>query len=103
MGTSHPRIGVTKDPELAAALDVTRDLVGAESEAGQVRRLALLGARALVDGTADARATVDRQRILDRRGVRAASRDLLELPWLKAHPDSERRLSATLEWVRGQR
>jgi hypothetical protein len=107
MGTSHPRIGVTKDPDLAAALDATRPLLGREetrSEAGHVRRLALIGARALAKGTLEAGAALDRQRVLERPGVRPATRELDDLPWLDAHPvDVARRASRTLEWVRGER
>ena len=50
MATKHPRVGVTKDPELAAALEATRALVppaDARAEAAHVRRLALIGARSL--------------------------------------------------------
>ncbi|MEJ7797889.1 MAG: hypothetical protein WKF42_05255 [Solirubrobacteraceae bacterium] len=107
MGTTHPRIGVTKDPDLAAALDATRPLLASgetRSEAGHVRRLALIGARALGDGTVEARAALDRQRVLDRRGVRAATRGLDALGWLDAEPiDASSRASRTLEWVRGER
>lgn len=105
MGTTHPRIGVTKDPDLAAALDATRPLLGSDetrSEAGHVRRLALIGAGALGKGTVEARAALDRQRLLERPGVRPATRGLDNLPWLEAEPvDKARRASRTLGWVRG--
>ena len=105
MGTTHRRIGVTKDPDLAAALDATRPLLGSDetrSEAGHVRRLALIGARALGKGTMQARAALDRQRLLERPGVRPATRGLDELSWLEAEPvDEDRHASRTLEWVRG--
>jgi len=107
MGATHPRIGVTKDSDLAAALDATRPLLGSDetrSEAGHVRRLALIGARALGKGTIEARAALDRQRLLERPGVRPASRGLDDLAWLDADPvDADRRASQTLEWVRGER
>ncbi len=107
MGTMHPRIGVTKDPALAAALDATRPLLRSEetgSEAGHLRRLALIGARALEKGTVEARAALDRQRLLDRPGVRPATRNLDDLPWLQTEPvDEKRRASRTLDWVRGER
>ncbi len=107
MTTAHPRIGVTKDPDLAAALDATRPLLDPDetrSEAGHVRRLALIGAGALGAGTTQARAALDRQRLLERPGVRPATRALEDLPWLQTDPvDEERRASQTLEWVRGQR
>jgi hypothetical protein len=106
MATSHPRIGVTKDPELAAALEATRSLLDpdeARSEAGQVRRLALVGARALVQDRNGARAALERQRILERSGVRPATRDLLDLPWLKRPGEGEPDLGDALDWVRGAR
>lgn len=108
MGTSHPRIGVTKDPYLAAALDATRPLLGSEetrSEAGHVRRLALIGAGTLgTGGTAEARAALDRQRILERPGVRPATGRIDDLEWLATGPvDEDRRASEALDWVRGGR
>jgi hypothetical protein len=107
MATAHPRIGVTKDSDLAAALDATKPLLDPEetrSEAGHVRRLALIGARALGEGTAQARAALDRQRVLERPGVRPATRSLDELPWLETDAvDDERRASRSLEWARGER
>ncbi len=107
MGTTHPRIGVTKDPDLAAALALTRPLLDPEetrSEAGHVRRLALIGAGTLGAGTTQARAALDRQRLLERPGVRPATRGLEDLPWSDTDPvDEDRRASRTLEWVRGER
>ncbi len=107
MATTRPRIGVTKDPDLAAALEITRPLLDPEetrSEAGHVRRLALIGAGALGAGTTQARAALDRQRLLERPGVRPATCGLEDLPWLEADPvDEDRRASRTLEWVRGER
>lgn len=107
MGTTHPRIGVTKDGDLAAALDRTRPLLDpaeTRSEAGHVRRLALIGAGALGDGTTPARAALDRQRVLERPGVRPSTRALEDLPWLDSDPvDQDRQVSRTLEWVRGER
>lgn len=105
MTTRHPRIGVTRDPELAAALEITRDLLGpaeTRSEAGQVRTLALLGAGALAHSDARTRAALDRRRVLARPGARPASRDLADLPWLDHEPvDQERATSRALEWARG--
>lgn len=107
MATTYPRIGVTKDSDLAAALDATRPLLDSEetrSEAGHVRRLALIGAGALREGTLQARAALDRQRLLERPGVRPATRGIDDLPWLEAEPvDDERRASRSLEWARGER
>ncbi|MBA3436846.1 MAG: hypothetical protein H0U14_02470 [Thermoleophilaceae bacterium] len=48
MPTAHPRIAITRDPELAAALDRAGDLLGRDVPAARlVRDLALRGARAL--------------------------------------------------------
>jgi len=105
MATSYPRIGVTKDPDLRAALDATRPLLGPQetrSEAGHVRRLALIGARALATGSVQTRAALDRQRLLERPGVRPATLGIDELAWLHAEPvDEGRRSSRALDWVRG--
>jgi hypothetical protein len=107
VATSFPRIGVTKDPQLAAALELTRPLLDAgetRSEAGHVRRLALLGAATLQAGSGDARAVIDRQRLLARIGVRPAVQPLDDLPWLEDEPvDEQRRVSRALDWARGHR
>ncbi|MDQ6914933.1 MAG: hypothetical protein M3155_03890 [Actinomycetota bacterium] len=48
MPTAHPRIAVTRDPALDAALDRAGDLLGRDVPAARlVRELALRGARAL--------------------------------------------------------
>jgi hypothetical protein len=89
MATRYPRIGVIKDPELQAALEITRGLLDPRatgSDAGQVRQLALLGAR-----------------VLDLPGVRPATRTIADLNWLAAEPvDEGRSASRALEWVRGE-
>lgn len=107
MPTGYPRIGVTKDPDLAAALEATRPLLDARetrSEAGHVRRLVLIGARALAAGTVQTRATLDRQRLLERPGIRPATLGIDELPWLQAELiDEDRRASRALDWARGER
>lgn len=102
MVSPHRRIGVVRDPQLAAALDATRDLLDpsdARSEAGRVRRLALLGAEVLAGGRL---ASAERRRILRRPGVRPAVRRLDDLPRLDQEPvDRERSASGALDWVRG--
>lgn len=107
VATKHPRIGVTLDPELAVALETTRSLLGPKavrSEAGHVRRLALIGARVVREGTSEARGAADRQRLLDRPGVRPATRDFSDLPWLDEPVDEHREpLTDALDWVRGSR
>ncbi len=103
--TTHPRIGLTKDPELARALRMTTTLLSPDdvrSEAGHVRRLALIGARVLAGGEAQVR---DRERLLALTRARAAeasfgalAEQLLEQP-----VDRRGELSRGLDWVRGER
>ena len=105
MPTTHPRIGLTKDPELARALRATRKLLppgDVRSEAGHVRRLALIGARVL--GGADAQAR-DRERLLALTGARAAEASFGELAeqLLEQPVDRRAELSRGLDWVRGER
>jgi hypothetical protein len=98
------RIGVTRDPELALALELTRDLLdesAVRSEAAHVRELALRGARLLLDDTPRGRIARDRAIVLSQPGVRPATRTLDDLPWLDDQDvDFERRGSA-LDDVRG--
>lgn len=104
MPSQHARIGVTRDPALAAALEATRPLLQDEdtrSEAGHVRRLALLGARTLTAG--DERALRARQKLLEIPGIRPGTGRLEDLPWLEEAVDEERGLSKALEWARGER
>jgi hypothetical protein len=108
MTTKHPRIGVTKDPELAAALDATRALVpptDARAEAAHVRRLALIGARSLQasgDGAAVERA---RERIRAVTGARPPSVDFEQVLTQLDGQGTDRggELSKALDWVRGER
>lgn len=48
MPTKHPRINVTKDAQLAAAVARARPIMGEAAEATIVRELAIRGAEALV-------------------------------------------------------
>ena len=50
-----------------------------------------------------ARAALECRRILERPGVRPATRDLLNLPWLKRPAEREPNLGDALNWVRGAR
>ncbi len=104
MPTSHPRIGVTKDPELARALAHTRRLLPADetrSEAGQLRRLALVGARALADESAQLTRDDARCAALGARPAQTGSRTF---PWLDDAPaDPRGRGSRALGWARGGR
>lgn len=103
MPTTHRRIAVTRDPELADALERTRgvlDPVDTRSEAGHLRRLALLGARSLRDSDAFEMSDSER-RIRSIPGVRLATRDINDLPWLDGQEiDETRSASRAMEWVR---
>lgn len=105
MATQHPRIGVTADDELRAALAATRHLVGepeGRSQAGQLRRLALIGARSLLEGPDSSRSARDYRSILARPGVRPATRRLTGFPWLDDQEvDHAREATRTLDRVRG--
>lgn len=107
MTSQHPRIGLTRDPELASAVESTRGLLDpaeTRSEAGHVRRLALLGAQALRRGLGEGEGARDRKLILNRSGVRPATRTLEELPWLATESaDRRRQASQALAWARGDR
>lgn len=56
MATHHPRVQVTLDPELRAAVDRAGPHVGARSGAALIRELALRGAKVI---TAEARSRQD--------------------------------------------
>jgi hypothetical protein len=107
MATQHPRIGLTRDRELAAALELTRDLLPdteTRSEAGHVRRLALLGATALAQGAGAGAGARARAAILSRAGVRPATQRVSALPWLAQDDvDGERTATRALDVVRGVR
>lgn len=108
MSTKHPRIGVTKDPELAAALDATRALVppeDARAEAAHVRRLALIAARSLQAGGDAASSERARERIRAVTGARPPTVDFEQVLKQLAgqRPDRGGELSKALDWVRGDR
>jgi hypothetical protein len=50
--TNHPRVNVTKDPDLAAAIARARPLLNGAGEATIVRDLAIRGAEALAEDKA---------------------------------------------------
>ncbi len=108
MTTKHPRVGVTKDPELAAALEATRALVppaDARAEAAHVRRLALLGARSLRASGDAADVERARERIRAVTGATPPSVDFDQVLELlgEQHADRGGELSKALDWVRGER
>jgi len=97
---------VVKDAELAEALAASRDLLGERerrSEAGQVRRLAILGAQALLARNPVVLDDRVRRRLLDFPGSRPAIAHFEDLPWLDEPVDESHALSADLDWARGER
>ncbi len=105
MPTAHRRINVTCDPELAAAMEVTRELLPQQSDAARLRALALTGARALAGDVAGQASMQARHRLLSRPDVFPASSRDRTLPWLddllKDEPSDQG--TRALEWVRGER
>lgn len=105
--TKQPRIGVTADAELRAALAATRDLVGEpdrRSQAGQLRRLALIGADALLEESSLTPGERDYQRILARSGGASPRAPRTTFPWLEGQEiDETNEASRILDWVRGER
>ena len=57
--TRYPRIGVTRDPELDAALQRAAPLLGDQPVAAQVRALAIRGADALVEDEERRKAAIE--------------------------------------------
>lgn len=103
MATIHRRINVTCDPELTAALEATRELLGDLPDSARMRVLALEGARALLAGTPDEERLRALRELLSRPDVTPArNRDR---SWLKDRPPALDGVSGTeiLEWVRGPR
>jgi hypothetical protein len=104
MATAHRRINVTCDPELAAALDATRDVLGELPDSARVRALALEGAKALVAGTPAEEVMRARRELLSRPGVRPATDRTRDFSWLEGEEvDHRHSATETLEWVRGPR
>lgn len=101
MPTPFPRIAVTCDPELDDALERTRDLVSAQSAAGQLRALALRGARAVVQEAGPETELL--ARLVDRHGIRPARSRLADLPRLPdaVDPADPTPASDALRWARG--
>ncbi len=106
MATKHPRLGVSRDPELERALAQTRRLLSEKetrSAAAQVRALALRGAEALMDGTDPA--TRVRRRLYEKYDVsEPATSDprTFKAPVGEIDPDDPTPASDALQWVRGE-
>ena len=105
MASRHPRLGVTRDPEVERALALTEPLLDpaeTRSAAAQIRALTLRGARAVL-----ASAGIDSQlraRLAEHYGARPARGSLLELDPPPGTPDPADAAPASdaLRWVRGE-
>jgi len=105
MPTKHPRLGVSRDPELERALARTKPLLDrseTRSAAAQVRALALRGADTLVE-EAGSPAEL-RRRLHEKYGTIPATADPrgFELPPGEIDPDDPTPASDALRWVRGK-
>jgi hypothetical protein len=105
MASRHPRLGVTRDPEVERALVLTEPLLDpaeTRSAAAQIRALTLRGARAVL-----ASASSESQlqaRLAEQYGARPARGSLLELdpPLGEPDPADTAPASDALRWVRGE-
>lgn len=101
MPTSHPRIALTRDPELDDALRRARPLLGERKPAATLaRELILRGARELL--------ATDRSELdlwLDARHATAATRSTQEVlsGASRARPTTSMTASEALEELRGER
>jgi hypothetical protein len=105
MASRHPRLGVTRDPEVERALALTSPLldpVETRSAAAQIRALTLRGAQAVLAGASTASQL--QARLARRYGAKLARGNLLELNPPPGEPDSIGATPASdaLQWVRGE-
>jgi hypothetical protein len=105
MASRHPRLGVTRDPEVERALALTEPLLDpteTRSAAAQVRALTLRGAWAVLAG-ADSESQLP-ARLAEHYGARPARGSLLELDPPPGEPDPAGGAPASdaLRWVRGE-
>jgi hypothetical protein len=105
MASRHPRLGVTRDPEVEQALALTESLLDpaeTRSAAAQIRALTLRGARAVLAGASSESQL--RARLAEHYGARPGRGSLLELDPPPGEPDAADAASASdaLRWVRGE-
>lgn len=105
MASRHPRLGVTRDPEVERALTLTEPLLEpaeTRSAAAQVRALTLRGAQAVLAGAGSDSHT--QARLAERYGARLGRGSLLDLdpPPGKPDPTGAAPASEALRWVRGE-
>jgi hypothetical protein len=104
MASRHPRLGVTRDPEVERALALTESLLDpaeTRSAAAQIRALTLRGARAVLAGASSESQL--RARLAEHYGARPGRGSLLELD-PPGEPDAAGAAPASdaLQWVRGE-
>jgi len=103
--TRYARISVVRDPALDEALRSARGKLRASNEAGRLRELALIGAGVL--NGADGERVTTRERLRDHYGARLATGELLLAARAarRAQPEAREQesVSASLDWVRGER
>lgn len=101
MPTRYRRIGVVLDPELSDALAAARGRVRASSSAEALRKLALIGARAL---EAEDGGLEQARRELDQMGAARERGDLVVISRrLRHRPRRVESAGESLEWARGER
>jgi hypothetical protein len=103
MASRHPRLGVTRDPEVERALALTEPLLEpaeTRSAAAQIRALTLRGAQAVLAG-ADSESQLQ-ARLTERYGASPGRGSLLDLDPPPGTPTSTTPASDALRWVRGE-
>jgi hypothetical protein len=105
MASRHPRLGVTRDPEVERALALTEPLLEpgeTRSAAAQIRALTLRGAQAVLAGSGSESQL--RARLAERYGARPTRGNLLQLDPPPGEPDDAGAAPASdaLQWVRGE-
>jgi hypothetical protein len=99
MASRHPRLGVTRDPEVERALALTEPLLDpaeTRSAAAQIRALTLRGAQAVLAG-ADPNSQLQ-ARLAEHYGARLE----LDPPPGEPSPEDAVPASEALRWVRGE-
>ncbi len=105
MASRHPRLGVTRDPEVERALALTQPLLDpaeTRSAAAQIRALTLRGAWAVLAGASSD--SYLQSRLAEHYGARPARGSLLDLDPPPGEPDPAGAAPASeaLRWVRGE-
>lgn len=105
MVSRHPRLGVTRDPDVERALTLTEPLLDpaeTRSAAAQIRALTLRGAEAVL-ASAGSESQL-RGHLAERYGARPSRGSLLDLDPPAGQPDpaGPAPASEALQWVRGE-